>query len=208
MRAGPVLTVRSGTRSPRFRRVLFVRDGVNDHGGAAPPRIAAVQVLPSTAITVSASTTSLLSRLNSPPHTMAVYASRRSSPSAPQHSLPGGRYPLPGPDFHRLERASFSWRTIAKAAGLGSVQAVGRRIGGVGVAHATGKCALVHKISSQPPWTPPAQGPVGCRAEPERSGRVGVAHATRICALVRNISQAWASDPLTWPIIQGLGNAP
>jgi hypothetical protein len=24
-----------------------------------------------------------------------------------QHSLPGGRYPLPGPDFHRLEHASF-----------------------------------------------------------------------------------------------------
>src|SRR4051794_33793486 len=29
----------------------------------------------------------------------------------PQHSLPGGRYPLPGPDFHRLDRASFAWRT-------------------------------------------------------------------------------------------------
>src|SRR4029077_10033473 len=28
-----------------------------------------------------------------------------------QHSLPGGRYPLPGPDFHRLDRASFAWRT-------------------------------------------------------------------------------------------------
>ena len=28
-----------------------------------------------------------------------------------QHSLPGRRYPLPGPDFHRLDRASFSWRT-------------------------------------------------------------------------------------------------
>jgi hypothetical protein len=29
----------------------------------------------------------------------------------PQHSLPGGRYPLPEPDFHRLDRASFAWRT-------------------------------------------------------------------------------------------------
>jgi hypothetical protein len=28
-----------------------------------------------------------------------------------QHSLPGGRYPLPEPDFHRLDRASFAWRT-------------------------------------------------------------------------------------------------
>ena len=36
-----------------------------------------------------------------------MYASPRSSPSTSQHSLPGGRYPLPGPDFHRLELASF-----------------------------------------------------------------------------------------------------
>ena len=36
-----------------------------------------------------------------------MYASPWSSPSTPQHSLPGGRYPLPGPDFHRLEHASF-----------------------------------------------------------------------------------------------------
>jgi len=28
-----------------------------------------------------------------------------------QHSLPGGRYPLPVPDFHRLDQISFSWRT-------------------------------------------------------------------------------------------------
>ena len=52
-----------------------------------------------------------LSRLNSLPHTIAVYASPRSSPSATQHSLPGERYPLPAPVFHRLDRASFAWRT-------------------------------------------------------------------------------------------------
>jgi hypothetical protein len=28
-----------------------------------------------------------------------------------RHSLPGGRYPLPGPNFHRLDHASFAWRT-------------------------------------------------------------------------------------------------
>jgi hypothetical protein len=39
----------------------------------------------------------------------AVYASR--SPTTPQHSLPCGRYSLPGPDFHRLDRASFARRT-------------------------------------------------------------------------------------------------
>jgi hypothetical protein len=28
-------------------------------------------------------------------------------PSTAQHSLPGGRYTLPGPDFRRLDLASF-----------------------------------------------------------------------------------------------------
>jgi hypothetical protein len=28
-----------------------------------------------------------------------------------KHSLPSGRYSLLGPDFHRLDRASFAWRT-------------------------------------------------------------------------------------------------
>src|SRR3982750_4858329 len=35
----------------------------------------------------------------------------------PQHSLQGGRYPLPGPDFHRLDRASFAWRTQTDSQG-------------------------------------------------------------------------------------------
>ena len=52
-----------------------------------------------------------ISWLNPTPHTIVVYASPRSSPSTTQHSLPGGRYPLPGPDLHRLDRASFAWRT-------------------------------------------------------------------------------------------------
>ena len=45
------------------------------------------------------------------PRRLAVYASRPPSPTTPQHSLPGGCYSLPGPDFHRLDRASFAWRT-------------------------------------------------------------------------------------------------
>src|SRR5208283_5304926 len=52
-----------------------------------------------------------ISRLNPTPRSITVYASPWSSPSTAQHSLPGGRYPLPGPDFHRLDRASFAWRT-------------------------------------------------------------------------------------------------
>src|SRR5262249_49478780 len=52
-----------------------------------------------------------LSWLNPTPHAIAVYASRPLSPVAPQHSLPSGRYSLLGPDFHRLDRTSFAWRT-------------------------------------------------------------------------------------------------
>ena len=101
----------SGVRPPRFRRDPFARDGVFDHGRASTPRIAAPHILPSATVTASASTDFGFSRLNSPPHAIAVYASRRSSPSAPQHSLPSARYGLLGPDFHRLDRASFAWRT-------------------------------------------------------------------------------------------------
>jgi len=98
-------------RSPRFRRVPFIRNGVSDHGRAVAPRMAVRNILPSTLSTASASAGLSLSRLNVPLRMIAVYASPRSSPSATQHSLPGGRYPLPGPDFHRLDRASFAWRT-------------------------------------------------------------------------------------------------
>src|SRR5436190_9655453 len=52
-----------------------------------------------------------LSRLNPTPHAIAVYASQPLSPAATQHLLPSGCYPLPEPDFHRLDRTSFGWRT-------------------------------------------------------------------------------------------------
>src|SRR5262245_50113715 len=50
-----------------------------------------------------------LSWLNPTPHAIAVYGPL--SPVATQHSLPSGRYSLLGPDFHRLDRTSFAWRT-------------------------------------------------------------------------------------------------
>src|SRR5713101_2200244 len=92
--------------SPRFRRDPFVRDGVFDLGRASTPRVTVPHMLPSATLKASASAILLLSRLNSPPHTIAVYASPWSSPPTAQHSLPGGRYPLPGPVFHRLDHAS------------------------------------------------------------------------------------------------------
>ena len=94
-------------RSPRFRRVPCMRDVALDPGRATEPRIAAPHILPSTCLTVSAPATLRISWLNPTPHMLVVYASPWSSPPTPQHSLPGGRYSLPGPDFHRLERASF-----------------------------------------------------------------------------------------------------
>jgi hypothetical protein len=53
-----------------------------------------------------------ISWLNPTPHTIAVYASPPPSLATTQHSLAGGRYPLPAPVFHRQDRASFAWRTI------------------------------------------------------------------------------------------------
>src|SRR6516225_8920428 len=54
-----------------------------------------------------------LSWLNPTPHAIAVYASQALSPVPTQHSLPSGRYSLLGPDFHRLDRTSFAWRTYS-----------------------------------------------------------------------------------------------
>src|SRR5882757_9411746 len=73
--------IRSGTRSPRFRSVPFVRDGVFDHDGVSAPCIAAPHILPSTlGGRPRPPSFSELSRLNIPPHTIAVYASWPPSP--------------------------------------------------------------------------------------------------------------------------------
>ena len=55
-RGGPVRleAARSGKRSPRFRRVPFIRDVAQDPGRATEPRIAAPHMLPSTDENVSA----------------------------------------------------------------------------------------------------------------------------------------------------------
>ena len=65
----------------------------------------------------SAPATLLLSRLNIPPHMIAVYASPWLLPPTAQHLLPGRRYPLPGPDSHRLDLVSFlvhQWVSLNK----------------------------------------------------------------------------------------------
>src|SRR5271155_1668427 len=112
-RRGPARqqAARPNRRSPRFRRHPFLRDVIFDHGRATAPRIPVPHVLPSTLLTASASATFELSRLNSTPHRIAVYASQPPSPTTTQHSLSGPRYGLPAPVFHRLDLASFAWRT-------------------------------------------------------------------------------------------------
>src|SRR5689334_18721699 len=84
-------------RSPRFRRVPFIRNGVSDHGRAVAPRLTVRNMVPSTFVTASASAGLSLSRLNIPLHMIAVYASWPSSPAPTQHSLQGGSL-LPYPD--------------------------------------------------------------------------------------------------------------
>jgi len=106
-RPGIAAATAGQARSPRFRRCLFARDGVFDLGGATASRITTPHMLPSTFSNASAPAIFLLSRLNSPPHAIVVYASLPPSPTTTQHSLPGARYDLPGPDFHRLDNASF-----------------------------------------------------------------------------------------------------
>src|ERR1017187_8797226 len=108
--------------SPRYRRDPFVRDGVFDLGRASAPRITVPHMLPSATLKASASAILLLSRLNRPPCTIAVYASPWSSPPTTQHSLPGGRYPLPRPDIHRLDLASFLAHSCCNSAGLGCLK--------------------------------------------------------------------------------------
>ena len=64
-------------RPPRFRRDPFARDVVFDHGRASAPRIAAPHMLPSTTVTVSASATFGLSRLNTHPTQLLCTLRRR-----------------------------------------------------------------------------------------------------------------------------------
>src|SRR5208337_1703234 len=106
-RPGIAVATAGQARSPRFRRDPFLRDGVFDHGRATAPRSNGADHIAFSLCQRPRPLHVALSRLNSPPHTVAVYASRRSPPSAPQHSLPSRRYLLLGLVFHQLDHASF-----------------------------------------------------------------------------------------------------
>jgi hypothetical protein len=55
------------------------------------------------------------------PHNCCVRFVAAVADGLTQHSLPGGCYPLPGPDFHRLDQISFSWRTPSFSQGSKSI---------------------------------------------------------------------------------------
>ena len=103
---------KSGSRTGSVRACQVLRPRRVDQVLA----LALLDILPSTTQTVSAPGISFLSRLNGWPASSPTDASPWSSPSPTQHSLPIGRYPLPGPDFHRLDPASFAWRTSGRGA--------------------------------------------------------------------------------------------
>src|SRR6266852_4159445 len=86
-----------------------------------------------------------LSWLNPTPHAIAVYASRPLSPVAPQHSLPSGRYSLLGPDFHRLDRTSFAWRTHSITS-----SAVASSVGGIVRPRVLAVCRLMTNSNLAP----------------------------------------------------------
>src|SRR5919108_160786 len=114
----PIRQRRSDPRSPSFRCDPFARDVAFER----------IKTLGPCDID--------LTRLHPTPHAIAVYASSPLSPVATQHSLPSGRYPLLGPDLHRLDRTSLRlahlFDHLVGAGGhvLRNVDA--QRIGGVG----------------------------------------------------------------------------
>src|ERR1700750_989331 len=113
-----------------------------------------------------------LSWLNPTPHAIAVYASRPPSPVATQHSLPSGRYSLLGPDFHRLDRTSFAWRThsITSFARASSVGGTSRpsALGGLAIDCQWGASRCLHRRSTgsraRPTWPVAVRAPSGLAA--------------------------------------------
>src|SRR5262249_42625168 len=106
-----------------------------------------------------------LSWLNPTPHAIAVYASQPLSPVAPQHSLPSGRYSLLGPDFHRLDRTSFAWRTHSMTSSARPSSVMGKLrpsalavlrliISSTFADRCTGRSAGFSPLSTRPVYTP------------------------------------------------------
>ena len=98
-------------RSPRFRDVPFIRDGVSDHGRAVAPRMTVRNMLPSAYQRLGLCRIISFAAQYPTPHDRCV---RFAAVVTGDHAtLARGRLAtaLPSPVFHRLDRASFAWRT-------------------------------------------------------------------------------------------------
>src|SRR5262249_48932391 len=91
---------------PRHGHAVLVREGRGRDAGAGGRRGRPGRLFPLSRLTLRCHICP-----QDDPHAIAVYASRPLSTVAAHHSLPSGRYSLLGPDFHRLDRTSFAWRT-------------------------------------------------------------------------------------------------
>src|SRR5215218_10903437 len=108
-----------------------------------------------------------LSWLNPTPHAIAVYASQPLSPVATQHSLPSGRYSLLGPDFHRLDRTSFAWRThsITSSASASNLSGTLRPS-----AFAVLRFMIISNLVGSSTGRSPGCSPLGCDRHSRQSG--------------------------------------
>ena len=99
------------TRSPRFRRAPFERDVAFDPGRASAPRIRGAAQLPSAVVNASAPAVSVFR--GSISHPIRLLCTLRRGRHLPRRNT---RYqadatPYLGRTLHRLDRASFVWRT-------------------------------------------------------------------------------------------------
>jgi hypothetical protein len=82
-----------------------------DHGRAVAPCVTAPFMLPSALPTASAPAISHFRGSIAHPTPIVVYASPAVSPPPTNTHYQAGATPDLGPDLHRLDRASFAWRT-------------------------------------------------------------------------------------------------
>src|SRR5262249_15340425 len=98
--------------SPRFRERPFVHETVHDPGGASPSRVATVHITPSTKGPVSASTTFILSGLNTRTlHNPCLRFGPRVAATPARLGSGLSAMTLAGRDFHPHVSFSFAWRT-------------------------------------------------------------------------------------------------
>ena len=161
-----------------------------------------------------------LSWLNPTPHAIAVYASRPLSPVATQHSLPSGRCPLLGPDFHRLDRTSLPGARNVRTRFSYTKPVLNRTCGFPAYAPTRVRTAPVvvyapAPVSREPgsepstciagahsPWSPPLAPPTPLRPPPQMPPQWAS------FALFAGFTATMARSDFSRPCIIGFGSSP